>query len=102
MNMGWLLRDGVPVRLDKTKSRMRNFRDRTTGWSAHMDVDVTDITGRRMSAEGFAFSHMCESGAGANALMRWEFDGNIGWGEDQNGWRVDHFQKMLRALRATR
>jgi hypothetical protein len=34
--------------------------------------------------------------------MRWEYDGKIGWGEDQDGWRVDHFQKMMRALRATR
>jgi hypothetical protein len=26
----------------------------------------------------------------------------IGWGEDQDGWRLDHFAKMTRALRATR
>jgi hypothetical protein len=26
----------------------------------------------------------------------------IGWGEDQDGWRLDHFAKMMRALRATR
>jgi hypothetical protein len=100
MNVGWLLRDGEFQRLDKTKSRMRNFRDPNTGWSAHMEVDVTDTAGRRMEAEGFAVSHMCENGAGSNALMRWEYDGKIGWGEDQDGWRVDHFQKMLRALRA--
>jgi hypothetical protein len=101
MNVGWLLRDGEFQRLDKTRSRMRNFRDPNTGWSAHMEVDMTDLTGRRMEAEGFAVSHMCESGAGSNALMRWEYDGKIGWGEDQDGWRLDHFQKMLRALRAT-
>ena len=29
-------------------------------------------------------------------------DGQIGWGEDQDGWRLEHFQKMLAALRATR
>ena len=55
-----------------------------------------------MEAEGFTVSHMCENAAGSNALMRWEYDGKIGWGEDQDGWRVDHFQKMLRALRAVR
>jgi hypothetical protein len=102
MNVGWLLRDGVFERLDKSKSRMRNFRDPATGWSAHMEVDITDVTGRRMEAEGFTVSHMCENGAGSNALMRWEYDGQIGWGEDQDGWRVDHFQKMVRALRAVR
>ena len=102
MNVGWLLRDGVFQRLDKTKSRMRNFRDPITGWSAHMEVDMTDVTGRHMEAEGFTVSHMCENAAGSNALMRWEYDGKVGWGEDQDGWRVDHFQKMLRALRAVR
>ena len=102
MNVGWLLKDGVFGRLDKTKSRMRNFRDPTTGWSAHMDVVLTDVSGRTMHAEGHALSWMCEGGAGANALMRWEFDGRIGWGEDQDGWRPDHFAEMLHALRAVR
>jgi hypothetical protein len=102
MTVGWLLKDGEFQRLDKTKSRMRNFRDPRTGWSAHMEVELTDRAGRTMEAEGFAVSHMSEGAAGSNALMRWEYDGTIGWGEDQDGWRVDHFQKMMRALRATR
>jgi hypothetical protein len=102
MNVGWLLQDGVFGRLDKTKSRMRNFRDPKTGWSAHMEVALTDRTGRTMDAEGHAVSWMCESGAGANALMRWEYDGKIGWGEDQDGWRPEHFEEMLTALRAFR
>jgi hypothetical protein len=101
MNMGWLLKDGVFARLDKTKSRMKVYRNRDTGWSEHMQVAMTDETGRSMEAEGFAVSHMCEGGAGSNALMRWEFDGKIGWGEDQDGWRPDHFAKMVRALRQT-
>ena len=102
MNVGWLLQDGVFQRLDKTRSRMRNFRDPHTGWSAHMEVDLIDVTGRQMQAEGFGVSYMSEGGTGANALMRWEYDGKIGWGEDQDGWRLDHFQKMLGALRAVR
>ncbi len=102
MNVGWLLKDGEFQRLDKSKSKMRNYRDPRTGWSAHMEVDMTDVTGRTMQAEGFAVSYMCENGAGANALMRWEYDGKIGWGEDQDGWRLDHFAKMMAALRAVR
>jgi hypothetical protein len=102
LNMGWLLRDGEFSRLDKARSRMRNFRDPLTGWSAHMEVDLVDRGGRTMQAEGFSVAHMCESGGGSNALMRWEMDGRIGWGEDQDGWRVDHFQKMRDALRAVR
>jgi hypothetical protein len=102
LNVGWLLRDGEFQRLDADRSKMRNFRDPRTGWSAHMLVDLTDVTGRTMQAEGFTVSHMCEQGAGSNALMRWEYDGEIGWGEDQDGWQLPHFQRMLGALRATR
>ena len=100
MNVGWLLKDGEFQRLDNTKSRMRNFRDPASGLSAHMQVELVDRTGRTMEAEGFAVSWMVENGAGADALMRWEMEGRVGWGEDQDGWRVDHFQKMLGALRA--
>lgn len=102
MNMGWLLKDGVFARLDKSKSAMLNFRDKDTGWSQHMLVRMEDELGRSMEAEGFSVSHMCENGGGSNALMRWEYDGKIGWGEDQDGWRPDHFARMLQALRATR
>jgi hypothetical protein len=102
MNVGWLLKDGQFQRLDKTKSVMKVWRDPTTGWSAHMEVHVEDRTGRTMEAEGFCVSYMCENAAGANALMRWEMDGQIGWGEDQDGWRPDHFRLMLEALRASR
>ena len=81
---------------------MRNFRSPVTGWSAHMEVELVDRTGRTMEAEGFAVSHMCGNNTGSNALMRWDFDGQVGWGEDQDGWRLDHFRKMLTAMRSTR
>ena len=35
-------------------------------------------------------------------LMRWEFEGKIGWGEDQDVWNGNHFSRMLDALRTTR
>jgi hypothetical protein len=102
LNMGWLLKDGVFARLDKTQSWMRNYRDKDTGWSQHMEVKLVDQDGRSMEAEGFTVSHMCEHATGSNALMRWEFEGKIGWGEDQDGWRPDHFAKLVQALRAAR
>jgi hypothetical protein len=101
LNVGWLLKDGEFQRLDKTRSRMRNYRDPATGWSAHMEVELVDRTGRSMQAEGLSVAHMCEEQTGSNALMRWEYDGKLGWGEDQDtSWRLDHFQKLVRALRA--
>jgi hypothetical protein len=107
LNMGWLLKDGRFTRLDKTRSRMKNYRDPATGWSAHMEVELFDREGRSMEAEGVALSHNCEFGNGSNASMKWEFSrpnesSTIGWGEDQDGWRTDHFSRMRRALRAVR
>ena len=100
--MGWLLKDGRFVRLDKTKSWMRNYRDKDTGWSQHMEALLVDQEGRSMEAEGFSVSHMCEHGGGSNALMRWEYEGKIGWGEDQDGWKGDHFRRIVQALRDVR
>ncbi len=101
MNNGWLLKDGTFANIDKAHSRMKNFRDPVTGWSGHMVVEAWDELGRALSAEGFAVSHMCEHGGGSNALMRWEMEGKVGWGEDQDSWRPEHFRRMLDALRAT-
>ena len=69
-----------------------------------MEVDLVDVNGRTMQAEGIALSHNCEHGNGSNASMRWELmspghSTRMGWGEDQDGWRTDHFARMLRALR---
>jgi hypothetical protein len=102
MNAGWILKDGVFSRLDPTQSRMKNFRDPNTGWSDHMEVVARDVQGRQLEAEGFAVSRMSENGYGINSLMRWEFDGSIGWGEDQDVFLPDHFARLMDALRATR
>lgn len=102
LNHGWLLRDGRFERLDKSASAMKNFRDPQTGWSAHMQVRLTDLAGREATAEGYSVSHICEHGGGSTALMRWELDGQIGWGEDQDIWHPTHFGRMLEALQALR
>ncbi|MBV9995862.1 MAG: hypothetical protein JO127_11695 [Caulobacteraceae bacterium] len=102
MNVGWVLKDGVFGRIDKTRSRMLNFRDPRTGWSDHMQVVAVDEGGRTLEIEGFAVSRMSEHGYGTNSLMRWEFDGKIGWGEDQDVWQPAHFRRVLGALRSVR
>lgn len=102
MNVGWLLKDGKFGEIDKTKSKMLNFRDPMSGWNSHMLVDLFDEDGRRLEAEGCAVSRMSESGYGLNQMMRWEMDGKIGWGEDQDVWVGNHFSRMLNALRTAR
>ena len=102
MNGGYLLRDGVYGDLDKGKSRMRCWRSPETGWCTHMDVELTDTLGREMIIEGTAVSRMSEAGYGTNQLMRWDYDGKIGWGEDQDVWNGRHFLRMLDSLKASR
>lgn len=102
LNHGWLLRDGRFERLDKSASVMKNYRDPLTGWSSHMDVRLTDLAGRAMAAEGHSVSHICENGGSSTALMRWDFDDRIGWGEDQDIWHPKHFARMRDALQAVR
>jgi hypothetical protein len=102
MNVGWLLKDGQFGRIDKTRSKMLNFRDPVAGWNSHMQVTLADDLGRTMEAEGSSVSRMSEGGYGLNQLMRWEFEGKVGWGEDQDVWTGDHFMRMLDALRSTR
>lgn len=100
MNGGYLLRDGQFGNLAASGSRMRCFRNPETGWCSHMQVELLDMQGRTMTIEGTAVSRMSEAGYGTNQLMRWDFDGKIGWGEDQDVWNGRHFQRMLQALRA--
>lgn len=102
LNHGWLLADGHFERLDKSASVMKNYRDPRTGWSDHLELRLTDLTGRTLDVEGHSVSHICERGAGSTALMRWELGGRIGWGEDQDIWHPKHFARMLEALQAVR
>ena len=101
MNAGWIRRDGQFGSLDASKSRMRVFRSPKTGWSTHMQVELVDELGREMKSEGFTVSTMSEAGYGVNQLMRWDIDGSIGWGEDQDVWNPQHYMRMLDALKAT-
>lgn len=100
MNGGYILRDGVFGSLDKSKCRMRAFRSPETGWCTHMQVEMVDRDGRVMEVEGFAVSRMSEAGYGTNQLMRWDIDGKVGWGEDQDVWNGNHFVRMLDALKS--
>ncbi|UUO03552.1 hypothetical protein M4D79_11545 [Mycolicibacterium novocastrense] len=81
---------------------MKNYRDPVTGWSSHMELRLTDLLGRQMATEGFTVSHISEYGGGSTALMRFDMDGRIGWGEDQDIWAPKHFARMRDALQAVR
>ena len=95
--VGWLLKDGVFGRIDAERSRMRVYRNPVTGHTAFIEAEVYDREGRHMRAEGTAVSRIAEN-HGAHSLIKWEFDGRIGWGEDQDVWRPDHLADVKAAL----
>jgi hypothetical protein len=98
VHVGWLLQGGRFERLDAARSRLRDWRDPATGWTAHLELDLVDRTGRAMAVEGTAMSRIAEQGDTAHSLMRWEMDGQVGWGEDQDVWNPSHFRAMREAL----
>ena len=98
VHVGWQLRDGHFERLDAVRSRLRDWRDPATGWTAHIELELVDRTGRIMDVEGVATSRIAESGDTAHSLMRWEIDGQVAWGEDQDIWNPAHFRAMCDAL----
>lgn len=102
VHVGYLLLDGRFERLAADRSRMRVYRDPATGLTAHMELELADRTGRELRVEGASVSRIAERWGGGHSLMRWDLGSRIGWGEDQDVWRPDHFAEMVAALRAVR
>jgi hypothetical protein len=77
---GFLLRDGEYGHV------LRGARDlvvdASTGWPRTIAIDAVDDRGRRLAVHGDAVSRHWK-GHGGDTLLRWEWDGLIGWGEDQ-------------------
>ena len=102
VHVGWLLQDGTFGHLDADRSRMRVYRDVDTGLTAQIEAELVDRDGRSMRAEGTAVSRIAERTAGGHSLMRWDLGDRVGWGEDQDVWRGDHFADLRAALHAVR
>lgn len=102
MNHGYLLRDGECIQL--ATGKLLDFRDPDTGFGDHYRFEATDEKGRELVADGYAVSRISDAssgGSGAHSLVRWAFDGKVGWGEDQDIWRPAHWADMMRQLQAT-
>ncbi|HVX16525.1 MAG TPA: hypothetical protein VHA73_00705 [Acidimicrobiales bacterium] len=79
---GYLLRGGEYAHL--VSGRRRTWLDPQMKWIKRVEVEAVDDLGRELSASGeLVARHGAEATASGTGLFRWEWDGLVGWGEDQ-------------------
>jgi len=97
---GFLRRDGSTVKLEGGERRIE--RDPREGWVTHVTVTARDATGRELTATGVPVSRIIinrHTFIDVNSLMRWDLDGAVAWGEDQDMWPVHRWARMRRERR---
>ena len=94
---GFLLRDGTPAELAGGERRVE--RDPGEGWVTRVALTVRDVKGRVLEATGVPVSRMVinrHTFIDISSLVRWELDGAVAWGEDQDMWPVHRWARARR------
>jgi hypothetical protein len=98
---GFLRRDGRTAGLAAGERRVE--RDPATGWITRVALEARDADGRTFVATGVPVSRIVinrHTFIDVNSLVRWDLDGVLAWGEDQDMWPVHRWARMRReALR---
>ncbi|HEX2886217.1 DUF7065 domain-containing protein [Vineibacter terrae] len=97
---GFLRRDGRTVSLATGERTVE--RDPVDGWVTRITLTARDAEGRTLSATGVPVSRIIinrHTFIDVNSLIRWELDGAVAWGEDQDMWPVHHWAQQARARR---
>jgi hypothetical protein len=100
---GFLLRDGRTVSLASGERTVE--RDAEHSWVTRVRIAAVDKEGRRFSAVGMPVSRIIlnrHTFIDINSLVRWDIDGAVAWGEDQDMWPVHAFAASRRASGKTR
>lgn len=95
---GFLRRDGRTVALASGERRVT--RDPDTGFATRIELVAADREGRQLNAVGKPVSRIVlnrHTFIDVNSLIRWDLDGETGWGEDQDMWPVHRWARMRRA-----
>ena len=95
---GFLRRDGRTVALASGARTVTRHREE--GWAERIVVSAVDMEGRELRAVGEPVSRMIidrHTFIDINSLVRWDFDGETAWGEDQDMWPVHTFAAARRA-----
>lgn len=97
---GFLRRDGHTVRLIGGERRI--VRDTEQGWITRIELQAKDANGRELVAIGEPVSRIIinrHTFIDINSLIRWDMNGESGWGEDQDMWPVHRWSRMRRIAR---
>jgi len=97
---GFLLRDGRTVRL--TQGERKIERDAANGWITRIELQARDAEGREIVAVGEPVSRIIinrHTFIDINSLVRWNINGESGWGEDQDMWPVHRWSRLRRSAR---
>jgi hypothetical protein len=94
---GFLRRDGRTAALVDGERRIE--RDPQAGWVTRITIEARDVEGRDTTASGVPVSRMIinrHTFIDVNSLVRWDLDGAIAWGEDQDMWPVHRWARTRR------
>ena len=94
---GFLRRDGRTAGLAGGERRIE--RDLRAGWVTRITIEARDVEGRDMIACGMPVSRMIinrHTFIDVNSLIRWDLNGTIAWGEDQDMWPVHRWARTRR------
>jgi hypothetical protein len=97
---GFLRRDGRTVRL--TEGERTVERDTKNGWISRIELQARDAEGRELVAIGEPVSRIIinrHTFIDINSLVRWNLNGETGWGEDQDMWPVHRWARLRRGAR---
>jgi hypothetical protein len=98
---GFLRRDGRTVRLAQGERRIE--RDAANGWISRLELHASDAEGRELVAVGEPVNRIIinrHTFIDINSLVRWDLDGELGWGEDQDMWPVHRWSRLRRTARS--
>ena len=103
ISFGFLRREGRTVGFAEGLRLVE--RDSQEGWVKKVIIEGIDRDGRKMLAEGTPVSRIIinrHSFIDINSLIRWNMDGVVAWGEDQDMWPVHRWSRNRRLRETTK
>ncbi len=97
ISYGFLRRDGETVSLAGGERILE--RDPREHWVTRITIKAHDAKGREMKAVGVPVSRVIlnrHTFIDVNSLIRWDLDGQVAYGEDQDMWPVHRWARLKR------